>query len=176
MNIFLLFFFNNNNNYYFYFLFGLLVELPVDRSPWKRICTFPPWQLCSLNFNYTVCWKLFWRAHHSLNELYRLFISICSSPKVVLSSWERKNKSDCCHWLLRQIIGVRTSGFVIVLEKPCLKIYLNVIRILWNVPFFWWDLVSSKAFPVAECVSQFIYVGLLCEQMVCVWSAYYRWT
>lgn len=27
-----------------------------------------------------------------LNELYRLFISICSSPKVVLSPWERKNR------------------------------------------------------------------------------------
>lgn len=91
VNIFLSFFFNNNN-YYFYFLFGLLVELPVDQSSWKRICTFPPWQLCSLNFNYTVCWKFFWRAHHSLNELYRLFISIRSSPKVVLSPWERKTR------------------------------------------------------------------------------------
>lgn len=84
--------FFNNNNYYFCFLFGLLVELPVDRSSWNRICTFPPWQLCSLNFNYTVCWKLFWRAHHSLNERYRLWISIRSSPEVVLSPRERKIK------------------------------------------------------------------------------------
>lgn len=148
MNVFLLFFFLIIiTTIIFYFLFGLLVELPVDQSPWKRICTFPPWQLCSLNFNYTVCWKLFWRAHHSLNELYRLFISICSSPKVVLSPWERKNKSDCCHRQLRQIVGVRTSCFVIVLEKPCLKIYLNVIRILWNVPFFLMRSCELQSFP-----------------------------
>lgn len=145
------------------------MELPVDQSPWKRICTFPPWQLCSLNFNYTVCWKLFWRAHHSLNELYRLFISICSSPKVVLSPWERKNKSDCCHRQLRQIVGVRTSCFVIVLEKPCLKIYLNAIRILWNVPFFSDEILWAPKLSLLQSVflSSFMWVYYVNKWYAC---------
>lgn len=145
------------------------MELPVDQSPWKRICTFPPWQLCSLNFNYTVCWKLFWRAHHSLKWALQAFHFHLFFPQSGAVSLGKKKQSDCCRWLLRQIVGVRTSCFVVVLEKPRLKIYLNVIRILWNVPFFSDEILWAPKLSLLQSVflSSFMWVYYVNKWYAC---------